>query len=145
MGAWGIFTVARGMPGARTYPCDLHMLERTAPRDKAQSSVLAPIRNHLPQAQFTAAILHTPIHDPCTQMHIHRSVTSRFFNIIFFRFIKNICGYIFLQICHSAAGSFGGKELPPDEPAVSSLAHSPSNIPPFHPAVATYHRATARL
>jgi len=24
----------------------------------------------------------------------------------------------FLQICHPPAGSFGGKEIPPDEPAV---------------------------
>ena len=52
--------------------------------------------------------------------------------------------YFFLQICHPAAGSFGGKEIPPDEPAVSSLAHGPSNIPPFDPAVATYRRMNWR-
>jgi len=60
----------------------------------------------------------------------------------------------FLQKCHPAAGSFGGKELPPDEPAVRSLAHGPWNLPSFHPAVAPYRqkiggkcyrRATARL
>ena len=45
------------------------------------------------------------------------------FILFFIRFIKNICRYFFLQICHTAAGSFGGKELPPNEPAVRSLAH----------------------
>ena len=53
--------------------------------------------------------------------------------------------YFFLQICHTAAGLFGGKKIPPNEPAVSYLAHGPSNIPSFHPAVghpavATYRR-----
>ena len=42
-----------------------------------------------------------------------------FFFYIFFRFLKNKCRYIFfLQICHPAAGSFGGKEIPLDKPAV---------------------------
>jgi len=38
----------------------------------------------------------------------------------FFRFIKNIYQF-FLQNCHHAAGSFGGKEIPPDEPAVGAV------------------------
>ena len=67
-----------------------------------------------------------------------------YFFIIFFRFVKNICRYIFLQICHPAASSSGGRKVPPDEPAVSSLAHGPSNIPPFHPAVPTYRRMNWR-
>ena len=66
------------------------------------------------------------------------------FILFFIRFIKNICGYIFFQKCHPAAGSFGGKELPPDEPAVRSLAHGPWNLPPFHPAVAPYRQTNRR-
>ena len=46
----------------------------------------------------------------------------------------------FLQKCHPTAGSFGGKELPPDEPAVRSLAHGPWNLSPFDPAVAPYRQ-----
>ena len=47
-----------------------------------------------------------------------------YFYIIFFNLSK-IYVIMFFQKCHPAAGSFGGKELPPDEPAVSSLAHGP--------------------
>ena len=57
---------------------------------------------------------------------------------IFFIFI------FFLQICHPAASSSGGRKIPLDEPAVKSLAHGPSNIPPVHPAVATYRRMNWR-
>jgi len=67
-----------------------------------------------------------------------------YFYIFFIRFIKNICRYIFLQKCHPAAGTFGGKELPPDEPAVRSLAHGPWNLPPVEPAVALYHQTNRR-
>jgi len=63
-----------------------------------------------------------------------------FIFIFFFRFIKNICGYIIFLKCHPAAGWFGGKELPQDEPAVRSLAHGPWNLPPFDPAVVPYRQ-----
>ena len=66
------------------------------------------------------------------------------FILIFFYLSKIYVVIFILQICHPAARSSGGSYLPPDEPAVSSLAHSPSNIPPFHPAVATYRRMNWR-
>ena len=80
------------------------------------------------------------------------SIFPNFF--YFYFFIKNICGYIFFQKCHPAAGWFGGKELPPDEPVVRSLAHSPWKLPLDQAAVALtakptggkcYRRAVARL
>ena len=76
--------------------------------------------------------------------HILLSRQNFFISIFFFRFIKNICGYIFFQKCHPAAGWFGGKELPPDEPAVTSLAHGPWKLPPFDPAVAPYRQTNRR-
>jgi len=45
------------------------------------------------------------------------------FILFFIRFIKNIYPIFFLQKYHPAAGSFGGNEIPPDEPAVRVLAH----------------------
>ena len=68
-----------------------------------------------------------------------------YFYIIFYSiYQKYISLYFFLQKCHPAAGSFGGKELPPDEPAVRSLAHGPWNLPPFDPAVAPYRQTNRR-
>jgi len=43
----------------------------------------------------------------------------------YFDLSKIYVDIFFLQICHPAVGSFGGKELPPDEPAVRSLGHGP--------------------
>jgi len=72
--------------------------------------------------------------------------------ILFFWFVKNMYLNFFLQICHPAACSSGGRELPPDELAVSELAHGPFKIPQDHTAVRPsagwtggrcYHRATA--
>ena len=40
-----------------------------------------------------------------------------------------------MQICHPAASSFGGNDLPPDEPAVCLLGHGPFHISPVDPAV----------
>ena len=71
------------------------------------------------------------------------SLSSEFFLFLYyfvFDLSKIYVAIIFLQKCHPAAGSFGGKELPPDEPAVRSLAHGPWNLPPFDPAVASMGR-----
>jgi len=40
------------------------------------------------------------------------------FIFIFFDFSKIYVLFIFFQKCHPAAGSSGGRLLPPDEPAV---------------------------
>jgi len=77
-------------------------------------------------------------------MRLHLLWSFFIFILFFFDLSKIYVVIFFLQICHPAAGSFGGKEIPPDEPAVSLLAHGPSNIPSFHPAVATYRRMNWR-
>jgi len=72
-----------------------------------------------------------------------------FFIFIFF-FVdlsKIYVGIIFFQKCHHAAGSIGGKELPPFDPAVPSMGHAPredtagsnggTSLPPIDPAVST--------
>ena len=41
-----------------------------------------------------------------------------FISIFFFDLSKIYVAIFFFQKCHPAAGWFGGKELPPDEPAV---------------------------
>ena len=66
------------------------------------------------------------------------------FILLFFDLSKIYIIIFILQICHPAARSSGGRKVPPDEPAVSFLAHGPSNIPPFDPAVATYRRMNWR-
>ena len=42
------------------------------------------------------------------------------------------------------AGSFGGKELPPDQPAVSSMGRGPRILPPDEPAVTPYRQTNRR-
>ena len=56
-------------------------------------------------------------------------------------------GIIFFQKCHPAAGSIGGKEVPPFDPAVPSMGRGPredtagsnggTSLPPIDPAVST--------
>ena len=43
-----------------------------------------------------------------------------YFYIIFFDLSKIYINF-FLQNCHHVASSFGGKEIPPDEPAVGAV------------------------
>jgi len=50
-------------------------------------------------------------------------VFLEFFFILSFFDLSKIYINFFLQNCHPAAGSFGGKEIPPDEPAVWALGH----------------------
>ena len=52
-------------------------------------------------------------------------ISGVFLFLYFFRFIKNICRDFFFQKCHPAAGSSGGRLLPPDEPAVGSFRRGP--------------------
>ena len=46
---------------------------------------------------------------------------SFFIFILFFFDLSKIYIKFFLQNCHHVAGSFGGKEIPPDEPAVGAV------------------------
>jgi len=50
--------------------------------------------------------------------HILLSRQNFFYFYIFFDLSKIYVVIFFLKKCHPAAGWFGGKELPPDEPAV---------------------------
>ena len=74
----------------------------------------------------------------------------RIFFIFIFFFVdlsKIYVGIIFFQKCHHAAGSIGGKELPPFDPAVPSMGRAPredtagsnggTSLPPIDPAVST--------
>ena len=74
----------------------------------------------------------------------------RIFFIFIFFFVdlsKIYVGIIFFQKCHHAAGSIGGKELPPFDPAVPSMGRAPredtagsnggTSSPPIDPAVST--------
>ena len=63
---------------------------------------------------------------------------------IFFDLSKIYVAIFFFQKCHPAAGWFGGKELPPDEPAVRSLARGPWKLPPDQTAVAPYRQTNRR-
>ena len=47
-------------------------------------------------------------------------IWSFFIFILFFLIYQKYIS-IFFQNCHHAAGSFGGKEIPPDEPAVGAV------------------------
>ena len=56
---------------------------------------------------------------------------SFFLFLYFFRFIKNIYRDFFFQKCHPAAGSSGGRLLPPDEPVVGSFRGGPWWAEPY--------------
>ena len=73
-----------------------------------------------------------------------------FFFIFIFFFVdlsKIYVGIIFFQKCHHAAGSIGGKELPPFDPAVPFMGCAPredtagsnggTSLPPIDPTVST--------
>ena len=73
------------------------------------------------------------------------SRTNFFYFYIFFVDLSKIyVGIIFFQKCHHAAGSIGGKELPPFDPAVPSMGRAPredtagsnggTSLPPIDPA-----------
>ena len=76
--------------------------------------------------------------------HILLSRQNFFYFYIFFDLSKIYVVIFFFQKCHPAAGWFGGKELPPDEPAVRSLAHGPWKLPPDQTAVAPYRQLIRR-
>ena len=54
-----------------------------------------------------------------------------FFIFIFFFDLSKIYVEIFFQKCHPAAGSSGGRLLPPDEPAVGSFCGGPWWAEPY--------------
>ena len=70
-----------------------------------------------------------------------------YFYIFFVDLSKIYVGIIFFQKCHHAAGSIGGQELPPFDPAVPSMGRAPredtagsnggTSLPPIDPAVST--------
>ena len=66
-----------------------------------------------------------------------------FYFYIFFDLSKIYVAIFFFQKCHPASGWFGGKELPPFDPAVASMGRGPRILPPVHPAV-THYRQTNR-
>ena len=73
-----------------------------------------------------------------------RGIEFFYFYIFFVHLSKIYVAIFFFQKCHPAAGWFGGKELPPDEPAVRSLAHGPWKLPPDQTAVAPYRQTNRR-
>ena len=70
-----------------------------------------------------------------------------YFYIFFVDLSKIYVGIIFFQKYHHAAGSIGGKELPPFDPAVPSMGRAPredtagsnggTSLPSIDPAVST--------
>ena len=60
------------------------------------------------------------------------SLPSFFFNFIFFFDLSKIYVlFFYFQKCHPAAGSSGGRLLPPDEPAVGSFRAGPWWAEPY--------------